>query len=522
MKKIKKVFTILLTLSILFSSATVFAAKNQGYKFPIPGLSRISQYYSSGHPAVDIAANEWTPIYAIKAGTIDKVYTGCTNVGGYGSGGVSCSSRGQCNPNHGTYNGYCNNGSGNGIIIRHEGNIWSEYSHMVSVADGVYEGQWVEQGTLIGYVGNTGSSAGNHCHFAMKSGGNSNYWRNTGINPLDYMDTDDGGSGGGNGNGGDESYIAYVSGTDGNLAINSSPNAYSQVGTIPEGATCTVYPNQGSGNWLWVTYNGISGYSYNKYLIKTDNPAPPTDNSSGGNGERTYTARVAGTDGNLAINSSPNAYSQVGVIPEGATCTVYPNQASGNWLWVTYNGISGYSYNRYLIEVSNEAVVSTPEPTPVPTPEPTPVPTPIPTPKPTPTPTVKPTPTPNIDDYNKGDYQPSVLTVFSGNKLQIAVDDTLVRFPDAQPFIDSNDRTQVPIRAVSEMLDCDVEWISETHTAIITRENGDTIIIVIGSNTMLVNNNKVKMDTAALIKDDRTYIPVRFVAEALGLTVEWE
>lgn len=144
MKKIKKVFTILLTLSILFSSATVFAAKNQGYKFPIPGLSRISQYYSSGHPAVDIAANEWTPIYAIKAGTIDKVYTGCTNVGGYGSGGVSCSSRGQCNPNHGTYNGYCNNGSGNGIIIRHEGNIWSEYSHMVSVADGVYEGQWVE------------------------------------------------------------------------------------------------------------------------------------------------------------------------------------------------------------------------------------------------------------------------------------------------------------------------------------------------------------------------------------------
>lgn len=316
-------------------------------------------------------------------------------------------------------------------------------------------------------------------------------------------------------------YTARVSGTDGNLAINSSPNAYSQVGTIPEGATCTVYPNQTSGNWLWVTYNGISGYSYNKYLIKTDNPAPPTDGSSNGNGGRTYAARVAGTDGHLAINSSPNAYSQVGVIPEGATCTVYPDQASGNWLWVTYNGISGYSYNRYLIEVSNEAVVSTLEPTPVPTPEPTPVPTSTPTPKPTPTPIVKPTPTLNIDDYNKVDYQPSVLTVFSGNKLQIAVDDTLVRFPDAQPFIDSNDRTQVPILAVSEMLNCDVEWISETHTAIITRENGDSIIIVIGSNTMLVNNNKVKMDTAALIKDDRTYIPVRFVAEALGLTVEW-
>lgn len=158
---------------------------------------------------------------------------------------------------------------------------------------------------------------------------------------------------------------------------------------------------------------------------------------------------------------------------------------------------------------SNPILVPPPTPEPTQTPKPTNAPTSI----------IESDPTTDTDrDYPSA----SVLKVFSGSTLQIAVNDILVNFTDAQPLIDSNDRTQVPIRAVSEMLDCDVEWISETHTAIITRENGDTIIIVIGSDTMLVNGNKVKMDTAALIKNDRTYIPVRFVAEALGLTVEWE
>ncbi|MCI5892096.1 MAG: copper amine oxidase N-terminal domain-containing protein [Clostridiales bacterium] len=41
------------------------------------------------------------------------------------------------------------------------------------------------------------------------------------------------------------------------------------------------------------------------------------------------------------------------------------------------------------------------------------------------------------------------------------------------------------------------------------------------SDIMTVNDKSIQMDTSAIIKDDRTYIPVRFVAEALGLTVEW-
>jgi hypothetical protein len=62
-----------------------------------------------------------------------------------------------------------------------------------------------------------------------------------------------------------------VTGTGSNyLAINDKPAAsptYStKIGRIPPGATVTVYPDKQSGNWYWVSYNGVSGYAYSKYI----------------------------------------------------------------------------------------------------------------------------------------------------------------------------------------------------------------------------------------------------------------
>ena len=113
------------------------------------------------------------------------------------------------------------------------------------------------------------------------------------------------------------------------------------------------------------------------------------------------------------------------------------------------------------------------------------------------------------------------LTVETGNAVTVKVDSTDVVFPDAQPFVDENGRTQVPIRAVSEMLDCKVDWDDTSKTATITKENGDVVKVTLGSDVLTVNNKSSQMDTTAIIKDDRTFIPVRFVAEALGLEVEW-
>ena len=109
----------------------------------------------------------------------------------------------------------------------------------------------------------------------------------------------------------------------------------------------------------------------------------------------------------------------------------------------------------------------------------------------------------------------------NGTDVLLAINDNTIDFPDAKPFIDQNDRTQIPIRAVAEMLDSEVAWDAENKIVEITSKNDDIIALVIDSDIMTVNGENVKMDTAAIIKDDRTYIPVRFVAEAMGLTVEW-
>lgn len=133
------------------------------------------------------------------------------------------------------------------------------------------------------------------------------------------------------------SYTARVVNTDGSLAINSEPKVGSKIGEIPEGDTVTVYPDRSTGNWYWVSYNGISGYSYKDYITADINSS------------NTRIGVVSGTDGSLAINRNPKAGTKVGEIPEGASVTIYPEKTSGNWYWVSYNGIYGYSYKDYII-----------------------------------------------------------------------------------------------------------------------------------------------------------------------------
>ena len=82
----------------------------------------------------------------------------------------------------------------------------------------------------------------------------------------------------------------------------------------------------------------------------------------------------------------------------------------------------------------------------------------------------KPTPTIKESTTSELAAKPSVstLTVHSGETITVSVDSKTVNFPDAQPFVDENNRTQIPVRAVAEMLDCTVDWDGETRTVTIT------------------------------------------------------
>ena len=90
---------------------------------------------------------------------------------------------------------------------------------------------------------------------------------------------------------------------------------------------------------------------------------------------------------------------------------------------------------------------------------------------------------------------------------------------DAAPFVDSNWRTMVPIRALAEAFDAEVEWDNDARTVTIAYDTGITIVMTVGEETYTVNDEEMTMDTAPVIQGDRTYVPVRFAAEGMGFTV---
>ena len=136
-----------------------------GFICPLKSYSRMSSEYGwrknpvSGvnklHAGTDFAAPGGTPIYAAASGYVQ--------VAGWSSGGY-----------------------GNYVIIYHgkmsDGNSYTTlYGHMRSVATSA--GKYVQQGQLIGYVGSTGNSTGNHLHLEVWKGGN----KANAVNPRNYI-----------------------------------------------------------------------------------------------------------------------------------------------------------------------------------------------------------------------------------------------------------------------------------------------------------------------------------------------
>jgi hypothetical protein len=81
-------------------------------------------------------------------------------------------------------------------------------------------------------------------------------------------------------------------------------------------------------------------------------------------------------------------------------------------------------------------------------------------------------------------------------------------------------RTMLPLRSVFESLEADVTWDQDTQT-VTAIKNGETITLTINSKQAAVNGRKTLLDVAPQLMNDSTYIPVRFVGEALGAAVNW-
>lgn len=109
----------------------------------------------------------------------------------------------------------------------------------------------------------------------------------------------------------------------------------------------------------------------------------------------------------------------------------------------------------------------------------------------------------------------------NSEKVTVTLDGAEISFPDAQPYIDVRDRTLVPIRFVSEAMGAQVDWENETQTVVIQKD-GDTIRYTIGQPIAYLNGEMLVFDSFGILKEDRTFVPLRFIAEMLLCDVDWQ
>ncbi|MCX5969992.1 MAG: copper amine oxidase N-terminal domain-containing protein, partial [Coprothermobacterota bacterium] len=123
-------------------------------------------------------------------------------------------------------------------------------------------------------------------------------------------------------------------------------------------------------------------------------------------------------------------------------------------------------------------------------------------------------------------YGPAVPPALAGNttiQLWIGQKDISVdgqtQPMDVAPFI-QNGRTLVPVRFISEALGAKVDWIDANKEIVIVL-GAKVVGLWVGKDTATVNGVESKLEAPPIIQDSRTFVPLRFVSEALGAKVDW-
>jgi len=91
---------------------------------------------------------------------------------------------------------------------------------------------------------------------------------------------------------------------------------------------------------------------------------------------------------------------------------------------------------------------------------------------------------------------------------------------DSDPY-EVNNRLLVPIRTISEATGAKVEWDGKANAAAIYR-GSDKLVLYIGSSKASYNDIDIPLDVSPILKNGRTFLPLRFVSEWLGLQVNYE
>lgn len=140
----------------------------------------------------------------------------------------------------------------------------------------------------------------------------------------------------------------------------------------------------------------------------------------------------------------------------------------------------------------------------------------------------------NIEDYGRNPKiiaklgnKTSTLSLYDENTKLIKMKINDVNYSingegkkmDAKPFI-KNDRTLVPLRFIVEAIGGEVNWDNDNRLVTVNSK-GKNIELPIDSKTIKIDGKDVNIDQAAIIKGDRTFVPIRFIAENLDMLVNY-
>lgn len=121
------------------------------------------------------------------------------------------------------------------------------------------------------------------------------------------------------------------------------------------------------------------------------------------------------------------------------------------------------------------------------------------------------------------------VNVFAASKIFVDLEEVKT---DTPPQI-VNDRTMVPVRAITEMIGYDVTWVAEKQQAEVWEPSRQTptIIMTIGNKTAYYEkyveelgdrvSSEATLDSPPVLINDRTFVPLRFISEAVGYTVDY-
>ncbi|WP_226001381.1 stalk domain-containing protein [Paenibacillus sp. BJ-4] len=118
---------------------------------------------------------------------------------------------------------------------------------------------------------------------------------------------------------------------------------------------------------------------------------------------------------------------------------------------------------------------------------------------------------------------PRTEAASSSQPIEVLLNAKKIQFPDAKPFQDSNDYVMVPIRFVSEALGAKVGWEKTGgQLAVSIKNDAHAVSMTVGQNTATVDGQTKTYETKIILKQNRTFVPLRLVSEGLGQTVEWD